>query len=83
MIVLLSVKVSFFRVLHRYTMHNSYDVKPSDDATVTTVPHQRMHESEAAGKATENTSLSPANNQTYFADERVQVPETGHVSQPS
>ncbi|XP_011870064.1 PREDICTED: protein Malvolio isoform X2 [Vollenhovia emeryi] len=62
-------------------MHNSYDVKPSGgDATVTTVPHQRMHESEA-GKvaATENTSLAPNNNQTYFADERVQVPETGHT----
>lgn len=62
-------------------MHNSYDVRPSDDATVTTVPHQRMHESEIR-KATENTSLSPNNDQTYFADERVQVPETGHVSQP-
>lgn len=60
-------------------MNNSYDVKPSDDATVTTVPHQRMHEAEDR-KATENTSLSPNNNQTYFADERVQVPETGHVS---
>ncbi|XP_011700107.1 PREDICTED: protein Malvolio-like isoform X3 [Wasmannia auropunctata] len=71
----------YYRVSHRYTMHNnSYDVKPSDDVTVTTVPHQRMHESEAgAGKAaTENTSLSSVNNnQTYFADERVQVPETG------
>lgn len=60
-------------------MHRSYDVRPGDDGTVTTVPHQRMHESET-GKATENTSLSPNNNQTYFADERVQVPETGHVS---
>lgn len=58
-------------------MNNSYDVKPSDDAT--TVSHQRMHESEAK-RATENTSLSPNNNQTYFADERVQVPETGRVS---
>jgi len=55
-------------------MHNSYDVKSSDDATVSTVPHQRMHESR---KATESTSLSSNNNQTYFADERVQVPETG------
>ncbi|XP_024884563.1 protein Malvolio isoform X1 [Temnothorax curvispinosus] len=59
-------------------MNNSYDVKPSDDAAVTTVPHQRMHESEP-GKVTENTSLSPNNNQTYFADERVPVPETGHT----
>lgn len=58
-------------------MNNSYDVKPSDDAIATTVSHQRMHE---AKKATENTSLSPNNNQTYFADERVQVPETGRVS---
>lgn len=56
----------------------SYDVKSNGDAIVTTVPHQRMHESET-NKATENTSLSP-NNQTYFADERVQVPETTSVS---
>lgn len=66
-------------------MHNSYDMRhPSDDATVTTVPHQRMHEPESSGarKATENTTLSPNDNQTYFADERVQVPETGNVSQP-
>ncbi|XP_018399666.1 PREDICTED: protein Malvolio [Cyphomyrmex costatus] len=57
-------------------MHSSYDVKSSDD--VTTVPHQRMQESEA-GKPNENTSLSPSHDQTYFADERVQVPETGHT----
>ncbi|XP_039307213.1 protein Malvolio isoform X3 [Solenopsis invicta] len=63
-------------------MHNSYDMRhPSDDATVTTVPHQRMHEPESSGarKATENTTLSPNDNQTYFADERVQVPETGNT----
>lgn len=58
---------------------NNYDVKCSGDATVTTVPHQRMHESENR-KATENTSLSPNNNQTYFADERVPVPEIAGVS---
>ncbi|KAL6421285.1 hypothetical protein ACFW04_011890 [Cataglyphis niger] len=34
-----------------------------------------MHETENR-KVTENTSLSSNNNQTYFADERVQVPET-------
>ncbi|XP_025153071.1 protein Malvolio isoform X2 [Harpegnathos saltator] len=56
-------------------MQKSYDVKSSGDVTVTTVPHQRMHESES-NKATENTSLSPNNNQTYFADVKVQVPET-------
>ncbi|XP_029670621.1 protein Malvolio isoform X2 [Formica exsecta] len=56
-------------------MQNNYDVKASGDATtVTTVPHQRMHEAENK-RATENTSLSPNNNQTYFADERVPVPE--------
>ncbi|XP_072749018.1 protein Malvolio isoform X2 [Anoplolepis gracilipes] len=55
-------------------MQNSYDVKSSGDDIVTTVPHQRMHEA-SDGKATENTSLSP-NNQTYFADEKVPVPET-------
>lgn len=60
-------------------MQNNYDVKSSGDATVTTVPHQRMHEAENR-KATENTSLSSNNNQTYFADERVQVPETASVS---
>ncbi|XP_012230809.1 protein Malvolio isoform X2 [Linepithema humile] len=53
-------------------MHNSYDVGSSGDATVTTVPHQRMQES-PTDKANENTSLSP-NNQTY-CNERVQVPE--------
>jgi len=31
-------------------------------------------------KPTENTSLSPNSNQTYFADERIQVPETTSVS---
>ncbi|XP_011329763.1 protein Malvolio isoform X1 [Ooceraea biroi] len=66
-------------------MAKSYDVKPSGDATVTTVPHQRMHEAEnnkptENSKPTENTSLSPNNNQTYFADERVQVPETASTS---
>lgn len=60
-------------------MQNSYDVKSSGDAIVTTVPHQRMHEAENR-KATESTSLSPNNNQTYFADERVPVPETASVS---
>lgn len=56
-------------------MPSSYDVKSSGDAATVTVPHQRMHEVET-NKPTENTSLSPSNNQTYFADERVQVPET-------
>lgn len=61
-------------------MQNNYDVRSSGDATtVTTVPHQRMHETENR-KVTENTSLSSNNNQTYFADERVQVPETASVS---
>lgn len=60
-------------------MQNSYNVKSNGDATVTTVPHQRMHEAEDR-KATENTSLSPNNNQTYFADERVPVPETSNVN---
>lgn len=59
-------------------MQNSYDIKSSGDTTVT-VPHERMHESET-NKATESTSLSPNNNQTYFADEKVQVPETTNVS---
>ncbi|XP_014481310.1 PREDICTED: protein Malvolio [Dinoponera quadriceps] len=56
-------------------MQTSHDVKPSDDAVVTTVPHQRMQES-GLNKATENTSLSSNNNQTYFADEKVLVPES-------
>lgn len=57
-------------------MQNSYDVKSSDNITVT-VPHQYMHESET-NNANENTSLSP--NQTYFADEKVRVPEAASVS---
>lgn len=56
-------------------MHNSYDVGSSGDATVTTVPHQRMQES-PTNKANENTSLTPNDNQTYY-NERVQVPDTG------
>lgn len=60
-------------------MQNSYNVKSNGDATVTTVPHQRMQEAEDR-KATENTSLSPDSNQTYFADERVPVPETANVN---
>jgi len=59
-------------------MHNSYDVGSNSDATVTTVPHQRMQES-PTNRANENTSLSPNNNQTYY-NERVQVPETSGVS---
>ncbi|XP_020297578.1 protein Malvolio isoform X2 [Pseudomyrmex gracilis] len=64
-----------FNCCNSRIMSNSYDVKSGGDAIVTTVPHQRMNETEN-GKATENTSLSPNNNQTYFADERVQIPET-------
>lgn len=59
-------------------MSNSFDVKSSGDVIVTTVPHQRMNETKN-GTVTENTSLSPNNNQTYFADERVQIPETVSV----
>lgn len=62
-------------------MQKSYDINSSGDVaiTTTTVPHQRMHEA-GSNKATENTSLSPNNNQTYFVDEKVQVPETSRVS---
>jgi ribosomal 50S subunit-recycling heat shock protein len=59
-------------------MLNSYDVNSSGDV-VTTRTHQRMQEVEI-NKPTENTSLSPNSNQTYFADERIQVPETTSVS---
>jgi len=76
----MSFAVSFLRYRAQlYTMPNSYDVNSSGDATITTVPHQRMQEIET-NKPTENTSLSPNSNQTYFADERVQVPETTNVS---
>ncbi|KAK2586741.1 hypothetical protein KPH14_011773 [Odynerus spinipes] len=58
----------------KYTMHNRYDNRQGNDAT-STVPHQRMEETQNNVKATENTSLSPNNNQTYFADERIKIPE--------
>lgn len=58
-------------------MQNNSDVKSSGDASVVTVPHTNDLQN---GKATENTSLSPNNNQTYFVDEKVHVPDVEDVS---
>lgn len=41
----------------------------------TSVPHQSTENIQKNVKVTENTSLSPNNNQTYFADEKIRIPE--------
>ncbi|XP_035741843.1 protein Malvolio-like isoform X3 [Vespa mandarinia] len=59
-------------ISEKYTMENKQ--RHNNDET-TTVPQQSTGSVRNNVKVTENTSLSPNNNQTYFADERVQIPE--------
>ncbi|XP_076759914.1 solute carrier family member malvolio isoform X2 [Xylocopa sonorina] len=62
--------------LYRYTMQNNYNAEFNNDSTVTTVPHQHTSpETQNNDKPSESTSLT-RNNQTYFADEKVHIPET-------
>ncbi|CAL7950972.1 unnamed protein product [Xylocopa violacea] len=58
-------------------MQNSYNVEFNNDSTVTTVPHQHTSmEAQNNDKPSESTSLTRNNNQAYFADEKVHIPET-------
>lgn len=52
--------------------------RDNNDKT-TTVSQQSVGNIQNNVKITENTSLSPNNNQTYFADERVRIPEVENV----
>lgn len=56
-------------------MQNSYVIERDNDSTIATVPHQRTRETQNNDKATENTSLAPNSNQTYFADQKVPIPD--------
>lgn len=57
-------------------MQNSYVVEHDDDSTIATVPQQCTQETQTNGNLTENTFLTPNNNQAYFADQKVLIPET-------
>lgn len=60
-------------------MQNSYTIESNNDSTVSTVPHQHMQEVQNSSRATENTYLTPSRSQTYFADEKIQIPDTDNV----
>uniref|UniRef100_V9IEB2 Protein Malvolio n=1 Tax=Apis cerana TaxID=7461 RepID=V9IEB2_APICE len=57
-------------------MQNSYTIDSNNDSTVTTLSHQCREEAQNNEKPTESTYLTPNSNQTYFADERIHIPET-------
>ncbi|XP_076680590.1 solute carrier family member malvolio isoform X1 [Andrena cerasifolii] len=61
---------------YQYIMQNSYIIEPANDSTISTVSQQREQDAYNNGKATESTSLTPNNNQAYFADEKIPVPKT-------
>ncbi|XP_016916627.1 protein Malvolio [Apis cerana] len=61
---------------YQYTMQNSYTIDSNNDSTVTTLSHQCREEAQNNEKPTESTYLTPNSNQTYFADERIHIPET-------
>ncbi|XP_014615201.1 PREDICTED: protein Malvolio isoform X2 [Polistes canadensis] len=56
----------------KYTMQNRHDMHNEE---TTNVSHQRMEKVKNNAKVTENTSLSPTTNQTYFANEIIPIPE--------
>lgn len=60
-------------------MQNSYTIDSNNDSTVTTLSHQCREEAQNNEKPTENTCLTPNSNQTYFADERIHIPEIENV----
>ncbi|XP_034180731.2 solute carrier family member malvolio isoform X3 [Osmia lignaria lignaria] len=61
---------------YQCTMQNSYIIESNNDSTVSTVPHQHMQEVQNSSRATESTYLTPSRSQTYFADEKVRIPDT-------
>ncbi|CAK9834164.1 Protein Malvolio [Anthophora retusa] len=58
---------------YHYTMPNSTE---SNDTTITTVSHQYNENIHENVRPTENTCLTPNSNQTYFADEKIHIPDT-------
>ncbi|XP_043508608.1 protein Malvolio isoform X3 [Frieseomelitta varia] len=56
-------------------MQSNYPTESHNDPIVATVSHLRKQEMQNNEKATENTCLTSNNSQTYFADERVHIPE--------
>lgn len=50
--------------------------------STSSIPHSRMQEmqTQSTEKLTESSSLSPNNNQTYFAEEKIPIPEIEGVS---
>ncbi|XP_050490066.1 protein Malvolio isoform X1 [Bombus huntii] len=60
---------------YQYTMQNSYIIEPQNDSTFATASYVHQEEMQNNKRANENTCLAPNNNQTYFADEKVHIPE--------
>lgn len=60
-------------------MQSNYITEPHNDSTITTVSHLHRQEMQNNEKATENTCLTPNNSQTYFADEKIHIPEIENV----
>lgn len=60
-------------------MQNSYIIESQNDSTFATASHVHQEEMQNNKRANENTCLTPNNNQTYFADEKVHIPETENV----
>ncbi|CAK9816830.1 Protein Malvolio [Anthophora quadrimaculata] len=48
----------------------------SNDSTITTVSHQYKENIHENVRPTENTCLTPNSNQTYFADEKIHIPDS-------
>ncbi|XP_043667661.1 protein Malvolio isoform X1 [Vespula pensylvanica] len=71
-LVPLKKNVNLPDISEKYTMQNRQ--RHNNDET-TSVPHQSTENIQKNVKVTENTSLSPNNNQTYFADEKIRIPE--------
>lgn len=64
---------------YQYTMQSNYTTESHNDSTVTTVSDLHRQEMQNNEKATENTCLTSNNSQTYFADEKIHIPETENV----
>lgn len=61
-------------------MQSNNTTEPRNDSTITTVSHlQHRQEMQNNEKATENTCLTSNNSQTYFADEKIHIPEIENV----
>ncbi|XP_076627527.1 solute carrier family member malvolio isoform X2 [Colletes latitarsis] len=59
---------------YQYTMQSNHIIEGNNDSTVTTVSQECTQEVQNNVKATESTSLTQNNNQAYFADEKIHIP---------